>query len=67
MKIEDVKNAKGFRGKAALLKHLNGQKITQQQAITAKCFDCQGFYEDGFVVCDDVSCPLQPYLLRALN
>lgn len=39
--------------------HLTGKRITQRQAINAKCYDCNGMGELG--TCDIESCSLYPY------
>jgi len=46
-------------GKNHLVKHLKGQRLTQRQAIGAKCYDCNGMGE--FDECDTLSCSLWPY------
>jgi hypothetical protein len=52
---------KGFkrRGKMNLLRWLDGKRITRQQAIVAKCYDCNGMGEA--TECDVVTCPLHGY------
>ena len=50
------------RGRKELLKHLDGQRLTQRQAILAKCYDCLGYYADGKVCCEITDCPLFPYM-----
>ena len=47
------------RGQGELIKHLNGVKITRQQAIRAKCYDCNGMGESK--ECDVEECSLLPY------
>lgn len=46
-------------GKNTLIKHLKGERITRQQAIRAKCYDCNGMGEQG--ECDIKTCALFPY------
>lgn len=46
-------------GQHDLLKHLHGKRITQRQAIRAKCYDCNGMGE--LDTCDIETCPLFPY------
>ena len=48
-------------GKPYIIKHLHGERITQQQAIRAKCYECMGYYADGRVDCQSPRCPLYPY------
>jgi hypothetical protein len=50
------------QGRAALAKHLSGARLTQQQAIHAKCCDCSGYYRDGRIDCRVSSCPLYPWM-----
>ena len=47
------------QGKNDLIKHLNGHRLTQRQAIKAKCFDCNGMGELN--TCEIVTCALWPY------
>ena len=58
--IKDV--GSGARGKGELLKHLDGNRLTQRQAILAKCYDCMGYYADGKVSCEIPECPLFPFM-----
>ena len=56
-----VKKAKG---RSELIKHLEGKRLTMQQAVFAKCYDCMGGYTDGKYSCGIPSCslyPLMPY------
>lgn len=57
--IKSVKLGKNKVGKAQLLKHLNGVRLTQREAIKAKCYDCDGMGDSG--ACDMASCSLFPY------
>ncbi|MFA5154266.1 MAG: hypothetical protein WC554_17075, partial [Clostridia bacterium] len=57
--IENVSKGKGRAGKADLLKHLKGVRITQRQAIRAKCYDCNGMGDSD--ECDIETCSLYPY------
>jgi hypothetical protein len=49
------------RGKTQMLRHLNGEKLTRNQSIAAKCFDCMGWYQDGRLDCRMPNCPLYPF------
>lgn len=49
------------RGKTQMLRHLNGDKLTRNQSISAKCFDCMGWYQDGRLDCRMPNCPLFPF------
>lgn len=47
------------KGKNALIKHLKGERLTQRNAIAAKCYDCNGMGElDSCVI---KTCALWPY------
>ena len=49
-------------GKAFLLKHLKGEKLTRDKAIKAKCYECMGYFVDGLHDCKVLSCLLYPYM-----
>ena len=51
-------NARGVR---ELKKYLLGERLTQRQAIIAKCSDCMVGYADGKNDCQIPECPLYPY------
>ena len=64
--IDDIeKNGISGKGKSEMLKHLNGERLTQRQMIISKCYDCMGFYSDGRGAdCEIPTCslyPLMPY------
>ncbi len=46
-------------GKTTLIKYLTGGRLTRDQAIKAKCYDCDGMGETG--QCDIVGCALHPF------
>ncbi len=50
------------RGNKELKKHLLGDRLTQRQAILAKCADCMGYYFDGKVDCQLPDCPLYAFM-----
>lgn len=52
---------KRFRGKALLNRHLNGERLTRNEAIIAKCYDCEGGYPEGIQKCTITQCPLNAY------
>jgi hypothetical protein len=54
-------NAPKSAGRTALLKHLNGERLTQRQAIVAKCTDCMGYWIDGRQDCGQKTCSLYPF------
>ncbi len=57
--LKSARSGKLRAGKNSLIKHLTGNRLTQRQAISAKCFDCNGMGESNS--CDLVSCPLLPF------
>lgn len=60
--IRDIEEyGKGAKGRSNLLLFLKGERITQRQAIAAKCYDCCGYCQDGRVECRDTTCPLYLY------
>lgn len=58
---EVKKYGRRTKGRKELLKHLENKRITRQQAIEAKCYECMGFYADGIIDCGISNCPLYPY------
>ncbi len=60
--VKDVKQfGKRAKGRTERIKHLQGKKLTRQQAIFAHCFDCTGGYADGNRDCEINTCSLYPY------
>ena len=59
--VED--NGKLFRGRKELLMHLDGERLTQKQAIIAKCYDCMGYYGDEDKDCGIEQCPLYQFMV----
>jgi hypothetical protein len=57
--LESARSGKAAAGKKDLLNHLAGKRLTQRQAIKAKCFDCNGMGESR--ECDIDTCSLLPY------
>ena len=61
-KIEQVKkHGISSSGKTNLLKYLEGKRLTQRQAILAKCCECMGYFADGRTDCAMPDCTLYPY------
>jgi len=50
------------KGRKELAAHLEGIRLTQRQAIQAKCYECMGAYSDGRVFCKIPKCPLSPFM-----
>jgi len=48
-------------GKTNLVKHLHGERLTQRQAILAKCCDCMCYHADGRLDCQMPHCSLYPF------
>jgi hypothetical protein len=57
--LESVNLGKGKSGKQQLLRHLDGKRLTRNEAIKAKCYDCDGMGDSGS--CDLDKCALFPY------
>ncbi len=55
------------KGKTHLIRHLSGERLTQRQAILAKCCECTGYHADGRSDCGIPECPLYPYMPYAKN
>jgi hypothetical protein len=62
LKQEIKLNGKSAKGRKELLRHFDGGKLTLRQAVAAKCYDCCGYYADGKIDCDLISCPLHPFM-----
>lgn len=62
-KIESIeRHGMHALGRRELVRHLEGGKVTQQQAIRAKCYECNGYYADGKGECAMPDCPLYPFM-----
>lgn len=57
--LASAKSGRKRTGQAFLIKHLEGKRLTKQEAIKARCYDCDGMGETG--VCDIKECALHPY------
>ena len=57
--LESAKSGVSRAGKGDLIKYLNGKRITRQQSIKAKCYDCDGMGETG--ECVIKTCALWPF------
>ncbi len=51
------------KGRTELLNHLGGKRITLRQAVSAKCFECMGYFADGRQDCGIKGCPLYPWMV----
>lgn len=62
-KYEDVKRiGMAAKGRAEMLKHLDGKKMPASRAVIAKCYDCMGYFADGKTDCQMPECPLYPWM-----
>lgn len=55
--LKNAHNWKQRQGKAMYLKHLRGELLTRAQAISAKCYECNGDSDQ----CNVVTCSLLPF------
>lgn len=60
--IKSLHLAPKSAGKGHLQRHLKGERLTQRQAILAKCCDCMGFHVDGRTDCLMKSCSLYNWM-----
>ena len=56
-----LKNGVTSAGRTHLVKHLRGERLTQRQAILAKCCDCMSYHVDGRLDCRMPHCSLYPF------
>lgn len=61
-RLKAVSDAPSSAGKRHLLRHLKGERLTQRQAILAKCCDCMCYHADGRVDCLMKNCSLYPFM-----
>lgn len=61
-RLEIIEAAPTSGGKRFLLKHLQGESLTRDQAIKAMCCDCSGYYIDGRTDCKTEHCPLYTFM-----
>lgn len=63
MRTDIETNGRAFKGKKDLLRFVNGEKLTQREAIRAFCYQCMGYQnnpgEDPD--CENPVCPLYTY------
>jgi len=62
VKAQIAKHGLTSGGMTVYLKYLSGKRLTNKQAIMAKCFDCCGYYADGRQDCGIKVCPLYPLM-----
>lgn len=56
---DSAKSGKKRAGQHHLIHYLEGKRLTQREAIQAKCYDCSGMGEE--TECELKSCTLWPY------
>lgn len=59
--LKAIKSCPQIIGRKSYLKHLQGKKITRDEAIAAECYACMGYYRDGREDCKNYTCPLYPF------
>jgi len=57
--LQSARNGTRRVGKKELIWHLEGKRLTQREAIRAKCYDCSGMGSTG--TCSAEDCSLSPY------
>lgn len=63
MNITEIKKyGKAAKGRAELIRHLEGKALKAEAAIKAKCYDCVCYYADGLVSCELKECPLFAFM-----
>lgn len=48
-------------GRSEYLKFQRGEKLSRAQAVSAQCFECNGFSVEKAHDCRGTSCPLYPW------
>ena len=61
-RIEDVRAGTQSRGQTHYLRYLHGERLTQREAILAKCCDCMCYHVDGRLDCRMPLCSLYPFM-----
>ena len=56
------REGKLVKGKAELIKYLEGKLLTARQTVLARCYDCMGYFVDGRQDCDCPLCPSYPFM-----
>ncbi|MCX5812734.1 MAG: hypothetical protein NT178_09355 [Proteobacteria bacterium] len=60
--MDSIKTIQQFgkraQGRGELIRHLKGERLTRNQAIKAKCYDCMGGFNDGIYSCEIPECSL---------
>ena len=61
-RLKYLKDTPASKGKTNLVKHWKGERLTQRQAILAKCCDCMCYHVDGRLDCKMPHCSLYPWM-----
>jgi len=60
-----TRHGKRAKGMKEMIKHLKGERLTRKEAMLAHCFQCMGYFSDGFKEgagdCGVPACPLYQY------
>jgi hypothetical protein len=56
------KGSRPMKGTKEYKKFGAKEPLTRKQAIFAHCFDCMGFYVDGYTSCKNPACALYAYM-----
>lgn len=56
------REGKLVRGRAEIIKFLEGKPLTARQTVLARCYDCMGYFVDGRQDCDCPMCPSYPFM-----
>lgn len=63
-RIEEIKQCgKTVKGKSELIHHLEGDRLSRKQAISAHCYECMGYFSDGRQDCRMLQCSLYPFMV----
>ncbi|TRZ50635.1 hypothetical protein D4S03_06420 [bacterium] len=62
-RINEIKvHGLAARGRKELIRYLEERPLQRGQAISAKCYDCMGYYADGKLDCLILACPLHGFM-----
>jgi hypothetical protein len=63
--LEEIRDEEFFelgKGRKELGMYVNGESLTAEEAILAKCCDCRLAYKDQERICRKKTCPLYPFM-----
>ena len=61
-RLKSLEDTPASKGKTNLVKNWKVERLTQRQAILAKCADCLCCHVDGRLDCKMPHCPLYPFM-----